>query len=71
MIAVTQIRMHPPAIAFMERKRSEGMNNREALRGLKRHISRAVYKTMVRAERARTGRVLEVESTTDPLAVAV
>jgi transposase len=71
MIAVTQIRMHPPAIAFMERKRSEGMSNREALRCLKRHISRAVYKTMVRAERARTGRVLEVESTTDPLAVAV
>jgi len=71
MIAVTQIRMHPPAIAFMERKRSEGMNNREALRCLKRHISRAVYKTMVRAERARTGRVLEVEFTTDALAVAV
>jgi transposase len=71
MIAVTQIRMHPPAIAFMERKRSEGMSNREALRCLKRHISRAVYKTMVRAERARTGRVLEVEFTTDPLAVAV
>ena len=71
MIAVTQIRMHPPAIAFMERKRSEGMSNREALRCLKRHISRAVYKTMVRAEGARAGRVLEVEFAADSLAVAV
>lgn len=71
MIAITQIRTHPPAIAFMERKRSEGMSNREALRCLKRHISRAVYKTMVRAESARAGRVLEVDFITDPVAVAV
>ncbi|MDO9556008.1 MAG: hypothetical protein Q7J82_00275 [Coriobacteriia bacterium] len=41
------------------------------LRCLKRHISRAVYKTMVRAERARAGRVLAVDFTTDPLAVTV
>ncbi|MDP2182651.1 MAG: transposase [Actinomycetota bacterium] len=71
MIAITPIRTHPPAIAFMERKRSEGMSNREALRCLKRHISRAVYKTMVRAESARAGRVLEVDFITDPVAVAV
>ncbi len=48
MIAVTQARMHPPAIAFMERKRAEGMSNREALRCLKRHIARTVFKTMLR-----------------------
>lgn len=71
MIALTQIRMHPPAIAFMERKRSEGMSNREALRCLKRHISRAVYRTMVRAESARAERVLAVDFTAGPLAVAV
>ena len=41
MIAVTQARMHPPAIAFME-KRAEGMSTREALRRLKRHISRTL-----------------------------
>jgi transposase len=52
-IAVTQARMHPPAIAFIERKRAQGMSTREALRCLKRHISRTVFKTMRRAEEAR------------------
>jgi transposase len=51
-IAVTQARMHPPAIAFIARKRAEGMSTREALRCLKRHIARTVFKTMRRAEQA-------------------
>ena len=38
MIAVTQARMHPPAMAYMERKQAEGMSYREALRCLKRLI---------------------------------
>jgi transposase len=50
MIAVTQARMHPPAIAYMERKQAEGMSYREALRCLKRLISRVVFKTMLRSE---------------------
>ena len=50
MIAVTQARMHPPAIAYMERKQTEGMSYREALRCLKRLLSRVVFKTMLRAE---------------------
>lgn len=70
-IAVTQARMHPPAIAFIARKRSEGMSNREALRCLKRHITRTLYKTMVRAERARAGEVVHVDFAPDPVAVAV
>lgn len=49
-IAVTQARMHPPAITFLDKKRTEGMSNREALRCLKRHIARQLYKTMLRAE---------------------
>lgn len=53
MIAGTQARMHPPAIAFMDKKRSEGMSDREALRCLKRHIAPALFKAMLRAERAR------------------
>lgn len=57
-IAVTQARMHPPAIAFIERKRTEGMSNREVLRCLKRHIGRVLYKTMVRAEKARVASVV-------------
>jgi transposase len=71
MIAVTQARMHPPAIAFMDKKRSGGMSNREALRCLKRHISRAVFKTMLRAEIARTSDVVLVDFIPDPIAVAV
>ena len=45
--------MHPAAIAFVERKRAAGMSTREALRCLKRHIARTVFRTMRRAERAR------------------
>ena len=47
--------MHPPAIAFMARKQGEGMSYREALRCLKRHIARTVFRTMCRSERARLG----------------
>ncbi|MDP2181826.1 MAG: transposase [Actinomycetota bacterium] len=71
MIALTQARMHPPAIAYMARKKSEGMSNREALRCLKRHISRVVFKTMLRAERARAADVVQVDFAPDPVAVAV
>ena len=71
MIAVTQTRMHPPAIAFMERKRSEGMSTREALRCLKRHLSRVVFKTMLRAEEARCGQVIEADFGDHCVAVAV
>ncbi len=71
MIAVTQVRMHPPAIAFMERKRSEGMSTREAMRCLKRHLTRVVFKTMLRAEEARCGQVIEADFSAQCVAVAV
>lgn len=70
-IAVTQARMYPPAIAFMDKKRSEGMSNREALRCLKRHITRTLYKTMVRAERTRAGDVVRVDFSPRVVAAAV
>jgi transposase len=70
-IAVTQARMHPPAIAYMERKQAGGMSYREALRCLKRHIVRAVFKTMVKAEQAAAGQLLPVEFVTDSVAMAV
>ena len=70
MIAITQVRVHPPAIAYMERKRAEGMSNREALRCLKRHISRTVYKTMLRAEKARAADVVQVDFAPGPVAAA-
>lgn len=43
-IAVTQGRMHPPAREFLARKRAEGKSNREALRCLKRHLARRVWR---------------------------
>jgi transposase len=45
-IAVTQARMHSPARAYLERKRAEGKNRREALRCLKRHLARVVFKLL-------------------------
>jgi transposase len=45
-IAVTQLRMHAPAKDYMAKKRGEGKTKNEALRALKRHITREVFKTM-------------------------
>jgi transposase len=45
-IAITQARMHPPARAYLERKRTEGKSNREAIRCLKRQLARTVYTTL-------------------------
>jgi transposase len=48
-IAVTQARIHPPARLYLDRRTSEGKTNREAMRALKRHLIRTVYRTLVRA----------------------
>jgi transposase len=45
-IAVTQARIHPEARAYLERKRTEGKSNREALRSLKRHLVRRVHRLL-------------------------
>lgn len=47
MIAVTQIRMYPPARDYIARRRAEGKTTREALRTLKRHLVRRIYNTLV------------------------
>lgn len=52
-IAVTQKRIHLPAQVFLERKRQEGKGKREALRCLKRHLARVVYKTLLTMEARR------------------
>lgn len=46
-VAITQLRIHEPAQAYFSRKRAEGMSKTEALRALKRQITRTIYKTMV------------------------
>jgi transposase len=45
-IAVTQGRHHPPARAYLARKEAEGKSRKEALRCLKRHLARSVYRTL-------------------------
>jgi transposase len=70
-IAVTQLRMHEPARAFVARKRAEGKTKREALRCLKRHLARVVWREL-RASEARSEAMLEdiATSTHQPLALA-
>ena len=45
-IAVTQGRCHEPARAYLARKRLEGKSRREALRCLKRHLTRVVFRIL-------------------------
>jgi transposase len=50
-IAVTQGRCHPPAVEFLARKQAEGKSRKEALRCLKRHLARRVWKILVDSDR--------------------
>jgi transposase len=45
-IALVQAWHHPPAKAFIARKRAEGRTWREALRALKRHLARVVFRLL-------------------------
>jgi transposase len=45
-IAVTQARVHEPARAYLERKQAQGKSRREALRCLKRHLARVIYRIL-------------------------
>jgi transposase len=47
-MAITQIRHHTPGRAYYQRKRAAGKSHREALRCLKRQLSDAVYRQLVR-----------------------
>jgi transposase len=49
-IAVTQSRVHAPARDFLARKRAEGKSTREALRCLKRHLIRRVWRLLSDSE---------------------
>jgi len=53
-IAVTQGRCHTPAREFLARKQTEGKTRREALRCLKRHLARRVWRLMIESERGRS-----------------
>lgn len=45
-IAFAQVRTYPPAKAFVARKRAEGKSWREAIRSLKRHLARIVFRLL-------------------------
>jgi transposase len=45
-IAVTKARIDPKTAAYLARKQSEGKSRREALRCLKRHLARRVFKLL-------------------------
>jgi transposase len=46
-IALTQISHDPRARAYLERKREAGKSQKDAMRCLKRHLARVVYKRLV------------------------
>jgi transposase len=52
-IALTQTRHEPRAIAYLERKRAEGKTRREAMRCLKRRLSDVVYRQLLADAAAR------------------
>jgi transposase len=45
-IAITRARLDPATRAYLARKRSEGKTNREALRCLKRHLARRIWRIL-------------------------
>ena len=45
-IVLAQVRTYPPAKDFVARKKAEGKSWREALRALKRHLARIVFRLL-------------------------
>jgi len=52
-IAVSQGQAHPPARDFLAKKQAEGKSRMEALRCLKRHLARRVWRLLLESERER------------------
>ncbi|HEV2772371.1 MAG TPA: IS110 family transposase [Thermoleophilaceae bacterium] len=65
-IAITQARVHPPAREYLVRRLAEGKTRKEALRALKRHLVRVVYRAL-KAVSARRANPSKVELRTAPL----
>ncbi len=71
-IAVTQGRVHPPARDYLARKQAEGKSRIEAIRCLKRHLARRVWRLLVDSERGRSMNTVDTQrgSLTPQFAVA-
>ena len=65
-IAVTQERCHAPAREFLAKKQAQGKSRIEALRCLKRHLARRVWRLLLNAERGRS--MTTVDTQRDSLA---
>jgi len=65
-IAVTQGRVHAPAREFLAKKQAEGKSRIEALRCLKRHLARRVWRLLLESERERA--ITTVDTQRDSLA---
>ncbi len=46
MIALTQVRVYAPAREYVARRREEGKTGKEAIRALKRHLIRTLYRLL-------------------------
>jgi hypothetical protein len=53
-IAVSQGQVHPPARDFLAKKQAEGKSRMEALRCLKRHLARRVWRLCSNPKRERS-----------------
>jgi transposase len=49
-VVLTQSRVHPPARAYIAKKKAEGKSSKEAFRCLKRHLVRVVFRAMQEQE---------------------
>ncbi len=49
-VVLTQARVHPPARAYLAKKRAEGKSTKEAFRCLKRHLVRVVFRALQEQE---------------------
>jgi transposase len=61
-IALTQIRIHPPAREYLARRRSEGKTTAEAIRALKRHLARMIFRTFKALHAAQTRTPIAIQT---------
>jgi len=70
-IAVTQGRFHAPAREFLARKQAEGKSRMEALRCLKRHLARRVWRLLIDSEIDRSVITVDTQRGTPSPQIAV
>jgi transposase len=68
-IAVSQGQAYPPARDFLAKKQAEGKSRMEALRCLKRHLARRVWRLLIESERERS--INPVDPQRDPLTLQI